>query len=82
MDTFFFKYKVLRGTCSVDLGIAASRLRGRRRMEAAKSKTGYISICSPANVRPDGNNRCTASCGACRICLMAQQVTYRPYMSL
>ena len=40
-----------------------------------QSVGGYSCISSPEGVGPDGCDKCGSSCGACPICLMAEQVT-------
>ena len=78
VSTLVFSYKRLCSTWSLALGLAAARLGGGRRLLVAEQATGYsvVWIYGEADAAvPDGHGKCTAACGACAVCLAAQQVT-------
>ena len=78
VSTLVFSYKRLCSTWSLALGLAASRLEGRRRLLIGEQATGnsVVWIYGDADAAvPDGHGKCTAACGACAICLAAEQVT-------
>ena len=79
VGTLVFSYKRLWGAWSLALGLAAARLEGRRRLTMSEQENGYsqawISGDAYAVVWPEDNDKCTAACGACSICLAAEQVT-------
>ena len=84
VSTLFFSYKRLCGTWSLGLGLAVARRQGTRKMSMSEQEPGtggdgYSVVWVPgdayAAARPDGLKKCPAACGACLVCLMAEQVT-------
>ena len=79
VSTLVFSYKRLCGTWALALGLAAARLEGRHRLVMAQRDAAYSSVWTPGDAyaafrQHDGHDKCTAACGACPICLAAEQV--------
>lgn len=75
VDVLCLRFKQPRGAWAISLGAAAARLQDGRTLLVEQSEEGTLVVTSPARVYSvNTKGRCTVSCGACYVCLKAEQV--------